>query len=94
MTADIAAKVAAATQAYIDNDDLDITYEEAMCDVLVSEPVGTFGFEDITGIPWIEIDFPSDLLRAEKITYPQVAEYIADGSGAGDLPVANKASGE
>ncbi len=94
MTADIAAKVAAATQAYIDNDDLDVTYEEAMCDVLVSEPVGTFGFEDITGIPWIEIDFPSDLLRAEKITYPQVAEYIADGSGAGDLPVANKASGE
>ena len=94
MTADIAAKVAAATLAYIDNDDLDVTYEEAICDVLVSEPAGTFGFEDITGIPWIEIDFPSDLLRAEKITFPQMAEYIAEGSDAGDLPVANKASGE
>ena len=94
MTADIAAKVAAATQVYIDDDNLDVIYEEAICDVLVSEPVGTFGFEDITGIPWIEIDFPSDLLRAEKIIYPQVAEYIADGSDADDFPVASKASGE
>ncbi len=94
MTADIATKVAAATQAYIDVDNLDVIYEEAICDVLVSEPVGTFGFEDISGIPWIEIDFPSDLLRAEKIIYPQVAEYRADGSDADNLPVANKASGE
>ena len=94
MTADIAAKVAAATQVYIDDDNLDVIYEEAICDVLVSEPVGTFGFEDITGISWTEIDFPSDLLRAEKIIYPQVAEYIADGSDADDLPVTSKASGE
>jgi choline kinase len=59
--------------------------------VLKSEPAGTFAYEDITGIPWIEIDFPSDLLRAEKIVYPLVSEFDPD---AEVVTRSSKASGE
>jgi len=31
---------------------------------------GRFGFEDVTGEPWIEIDFPQDIERAEKEILP------------------------
>lgn len=80
MSADIAGKVAMAADAYVRVGKVDVTYEEAMRAVLVSEPPGTFAYEDITGIPWIEIDFPSDLLRAEKIVYPLVSEYVPEAA--------------
>jgi choline kinase len=70
MDARIAARVADATQAYMDADNTDLTYEWAMRDVLISEPAGTFGVEDISGIPWVEIDFPEDLERAKKVIMP------------------------
>ena len=94
MSADISAKVADATQVYFDEGKVDVTYEEAMRDVLHAEPEGTFGYEDITGIPWIEIDFPSDLMRAEKITYPQVAEYVPGEPIPTEKTIKNQALGE
>lgn len=94
MSPGIAAKVAASTRAYIDDGKLDVTYEEAMRDVLVSEPAGTFGYEDITGIPWIEIDYPSDLLRAEKIILPLVTEFVSEDQDAAEPPLISQASGE
>lgn len=80
MSSDVAAKVAAAADALVQAGEVDVTYEEAMRAVLKSEPAGTFAYEDITGIPWIEIDFPSDLLRAEKIVYPLVSEFDPDAA--------------
>lgn len=94
MTADVAAKVAAASEDRITAGDVDATYEEAIRDVLVAEAPGTFGFEDITGIPWIEIDFPSDLLRAENIIYPLVTEFEEDSASTARADVRDKASGE
>ncbi len=73
MSPRIAAKVADMTQLYMDQGKSDMTYEWAMRDVLVGEPHGTFGYEDITGVPWIEIDFPADLMRAEKIILPRIS---------------------
>ena len=82
----IAARVADATETYIGRGESGVIYEEAMRDVLRDEPPGTFGYEDITGIPWIEIDFPSDLLRAEKQILPRIlvepAEVVDGASGA------------
>ena len=93
-SASIAARLTAATQAYMDDGRTDAFYEEAMRDVLVSAPPGTFGFVDITGVPWIEIDYPSDLLSAETIIMPRL-------SAIGDSPfddevdlAAGRASGE
>ena len=33
-----------------------------------------FGFEDVTGLPWIEIDFPEDVARAETEVLPKLAD--------------------
>jgi choline kinase len=34
---------------------------------------GRFGYEDVTGLPWIEIDFPADVERAARETLPAIA---------------------
>lgn len=82
MSPAIAARVADATQAIIDDGRSHVTYEVAMRDVLVSEPPGTFGYEDITGLPWIEIDYPSDLLRAERTILPRLSRAAAEDDEA------------
>ena len=46
--------------------------EEAIRDVLLASPQDRFGFEDITGLPWIEIDFAEDMARAENEILPRL----------------------
>ena len=48
-------------------------HEEAIRDLLLNSEPGTFGFEDITGSPWTEIDFPDDLRRAEEVILPRLS---------------------
>ena len=48
------------------------SYEEAIRDVLLTSPRGTFAFEDITGMPWIEIDFAADIERANAEVLPRI----------------------
>ncbi len=50
---------------YIENDQEDTPFEEALRDLLLQAP-DTFDYEDISGLPWIEIDFPEDVGRAEN----------------------------
>jgi choline kinase len=47
------------------------SYEDAIRAALKSAPEG-FGFEDITGLPWIEIDFAHDIARAAKEILPRI----------------------
>lgn len=51
----------------------DVAYEEAIRDCLLATP-GQFGYEDITGIQWIEIDFPEDIIRAREQILPAISE--------------------
>ena len=44
--------------------------EEALRLALIEAPAGAFGVEDVTGIPWVEIDFPEDIARAENEILP------------------------
>ncbi|HIM45156.1 MAG TPA: phosphocholine cytidylyltransferase family protein, partial [Alphaproteobacteria bacterium] len=39
---------------------------------LLASPGERFGFEDITGLPWIEIDFAEDMARAENEILPRL----------------------
>ena len=55
---------------YVDNGGAGQPYEEAVRDVLLTEPGGTFGYEDVTGVPWIEIDFPADVVKARTEILP------------------------
>jgi len=52
-------------------------YERAIRDVLLAAPPDRFGFEDITGLPWIEIDFPEDVERARREILPLIEEPAA-----------------
>ncbi len=62
----VSVRLAARTQKYMDNDRTSEPYEEAIRDLLMETP-HLFHFEDITGHPWIEIDFPADVERAAKL---------------------------
>lgn len=66
----------AASQAYVDSGRLDEPYEEAIRDVLLSDAPPPVGVEDITGIPWIEIDFPADVERAKNEILPRIEAVI------------------
>lgn len=72
MTPEIAALLADACDAYIDDGRLDVAYELAIRDVMIGQTSGTFAIEDVSGIPWIEIDFPEDLKRATDEILPLI----------------------
>ena len=77
ISGEIAAKVANSTQGFIDRSDIEGPYEQAFREVLIGEPRGTFSVEDVTGIPWIEIDCPEDLDKANRKTFPRISDYRA-----------------
>jgi len=69
----VAAAVLAAGQVHADAGRHDLWYEEAIRDVALATP-DRFGYEDVTGLPWIEIDFPEDMRRAEREVLPRLME--------------------
>ena len=64
-------RLALATEDYVMNQKQEEPYEEVIRDLLLQNPE-KFGYEDITGIPWIEIDFPEDIQRAHNIILPRL----------------------
>ncbi len=67
----IAIRLANRTEQYVANGLHDQPYEEVIRELLLETPE-VFGYEDITGLPWIEIDFPEDIQRAQNQTLPQI----------------------
>jgi choline kinase len=74
LAGEMASKLTQVTARYLDEKRLDAPYEEALRDVLLAEPEH-FGYEDITGLPWIEIDFAQDIDRAYAEILPQLLEH-------------------
>ncbi len=66
-----AKELVSAMRRYVEANRLDEPYEEAMRDVALADP-RRFRIEDVSGYPWIEIDFPSDILRAEREVLPRI----------------------
>jgi choline kinase len=64
-----ARRLATRTEYYVAAGRHEEPYEEAIRDLLLETP-SAFGYEDITGLPWIEIDFPEDMKRAENEILP------------------------
>lgn len=67
----ISRRLATQTERYVADGRHEEPYEEAIRDLLLQTPEA-FGYEDITGLPWIEIDFPEDIKRAENEILPQL----------------------
>ena len=69
-----ASRFAAIVDDYVAAGRRDEMYEEAIRDLLNAVPGGGFGYEDITGLPWIEIDFAGDVARAIESILPRLVE--------------------
>jgi choline kinase len=54
-----------------------LEYEEPIRDMILESAPGRFGFEDITGLPWVEIDFPEDAHRARDVVWPRLVDKDA-----------------
>lgn len=64
---DAAAELAERCESYVAMGRRAMEYEEPIRDMIQSSPPGTFGFEDISGLPWTEIDFPEDVAKASGL---------------------------
>ena len=62
--------------AKIANDDLDSPYEESMRRIILESVEDEFEFIEITGLPWIEIDFPKDLENAKSVILPKMDAFV------------------
>jgi choline kinase len=69
-SAGAAARLAGAIEGYVESGRVDVIYETPMRDVILETPA--FGLADATGLPWIEIDFPADLRRAQREILPRL----------------------
>ncbi len=66
-----ATELAAQCERYVARDLLDAPYEEALRDLIMTGDV-PLGVEDISGLPWLEIDFPEDIERARHEILPRL----------------------
>jgi len=73
----IATKIAHLCDRYKTEGLLGAPHEEALRDILLALP-RAFACEDVSGLPWLEIDFPEDIERAIKKILPAIRKDIAD----------------
>jgi choline kinase len=66
-----ARRLAALVAGYVERDCAHMPHEEAVRDLL-RERSQVFEVADVTGAPWIEIDFPIDVIRAAHEVLPQL----------------------
>ena len=71
---DVARRLVPATRRYLDAGRRRKRYDAALRDILLGDPPGSFAFEDVTGIPWTEIDFIEDMERAATVVLPRLIE--------------------
>lgn len=71
---DILVRLLQKTQIYVEAGRVSEWYEGAIRDVLIEDRGKSFGFEDITGLPWLEIDFPEDVQKATDTVLPDIKE--------------------
>jgi len=58
---------------YINRGEDETPHEEIIRDLLLAKPE-QYSFEDITGLPWLEIDFPDDVVKAIDIILPKLTD--------------------
>jgi len=72
-TPEAAAELAQRADDYVTHGRRMMEYEEPIRDMIMASEAGRFGFEDISGLPWTEIDFPEDIVKARAILPDLVA---------------------
>jgi len=67
----VATALASRCAWYVAQGKVKTEYEEAIRDLLLAEPA-RFGAEDISDLPWTEIDFQEDVTKARLVILPQL----------------------
>lgn len=70
---DAAAELAGRAAGYLSDGRRGMEYEEPIRDMMLASPDGRFGIEDVTGLPWTEIDFAADVEKATALL-PDLAD--------------------
>ncbi|KVF79139.1 phosphocholine cytidylyltransferase family protein [Burkholderia diffusa] len=71
-----ARRLATIVAGYVDSGRANMPHEEAVRDLLL-EGGHSFDVADVTGSPWIEIDFPNDVARATQEILPLIQRTTA-----------------
>ena len=74
---DVAAEISRTCAGYNADGLSGAPHEEALRDVLLATP-SEFACEDVSGLPWLEVDFPEDMERAVKQVLPAIRNDISD----------------
>lgn len=72
-TAATAASLAERVDEYVRTGRTSVEYEEAIRDLILAR-LEQFGYEDISDLPWTEIDFDVDVARAQHEILPRISE--------------------
>ncbi|HVE11373.1 MAG TPA: phosphocholine cytidylyltransferase family protein [Paraburkholderia sp.] len=72
---DAARRFAEIVAGYVDSNRANLPHEEAVRDLLL-EQSHRFETADVTGAPWIEIDFPNDVARASAEILPVLQPLV------------------
>ncbi|CAG4921545.1 phosphocholine cytidylyltransferase family protein [Paraburkholderia saeva] len=72
---DTARRFAEIVAGYVDGGRSNMPHEEALRDLLL-EGHHPFDIADVTGAPWIEIDFPNDVARAGNEVLPRLQRTV------------------
>ncbi len=73
----IATKIAQLCDGYKTEGLAGAPHEEVLRDILLALP-RAFAYEDVSGLPWIEVDFPEDVERVIKEILPEIKKDIPD----------------
>ena len=68
-----ARELATRVEDYVTSGRRMMEYEEPLRDMIMASAPERFGFEDISGLPWTEIDFPEDVVKANALL-PELAQ--------------------
>lgn len=71
LSAPVSGALVSIMHEFIEAGRIDEPMEDALRDLILRHP-GMVKWEDITGVPWIEIDFAQDLERAREEILPQI----------------------
>jgi len=77
LSPEVGSALVAGAGDYVTSGRHDQEYEEPLRDLILASAPDVFGYEDITGLPWAEIDFPLDVARARASVVPRLSEMTA-----------------
>lgn len=87
LSVSVAESVITQIRHYIEQGRRHDPYEEPFRDVVLTSRRGTFAYEDVTGLPWIEIDSTADIKRANSEVLPRILEMAHLGRAAMETTV-------